>query len=49
MNGDVVGINTAILGQSGSIGMVFQFLQIVQKVINQLIGIWRDKKRLAWC
>ena len=31
MNGNVIGINTAILGQSGSIGIGFQFRLIVQK------------------
>ena len=34
MNGDVIGINTAILGQSGSIGIGFQFLQTVQRKLS---------------
>ena len=32
MNGDVIGINTAILGRSGKLELVFQFHQIVQKL-----------------
>ena len=48
MNGDVIGINTAILGQSGSIGIGFQFLQTnAKKVINQLIKFGETKERLA--
>ena len=31
MKGDVIGINTAILGRSGNVELVFQFHQIVQK------------------
>ena len=40
MNGDVIGINTAILGQSGSIGIGFSIpSNSAKKVINQL---WFD-------
>ena len=44
-NGDVVGINTAILGQSGSIGIGFAIpSNSAQKVINQLIEFGETKR-----
>ena len=45
MNGDVVGINTAILGQSGSIGIGFAIpSNSAKKVINQLIEFGETKR-----
>ena len=45
MDGDVVGINTAILGQSGSIGIGFEIpSNSAQKVINQLIEFGETKR-----
>ncbi|MDC2976252.1 Do family serine endopeptidase [Candidatus Pelagibacter sp.] len=45
MNGDVVGINTAILGQSGSIGIGFAIpSNSAQKVISQLIEFGETKR-----
>ncbi len=45
MNGDVVGINTAILGQSGSIGIGFSIpSNSAKKVINQLIKYGETKR-----
>ena len=45
MDGDVVGINTAILGQSGSIGIGFAIpSNSAQKVINQLIEFGETKR-----
>ena len=45
MDGDVVGINTAILGQSGSIGIGFASpSNSAQKVINQLIEFGETKR-----
>ena len=45
MNGDVIGINTAILGQSGSIGIGFAIpSNSAQKVINQLIKFGETKR-----
>ena len=45
MDGDVVGINTAILGQSGSIGIGFAIpSNSAQKVINQLIECGETKR-----
>ncbi len=45
MEGDVVGINTAILGQSGSIGIGFAIpSNSAQKVINQLIEFGETKR-----
>ena len=45
MNGDVIGINTAILGQSGSIGIGFSIpSNSAQKVINQLIKFGETKR-----
>ncbi len=45
INGDVVGINTAILGQSGSIGIGFAIpSNSAQKVINQLIEFGETKR-----
>ena len=45
MDGDVVGINTAILGQSGSIGIGFSIpSNSAQKVINQLIEFGETKR-----
>ena len=45
MNGDVIGINTAILGQSGSIGIGFAIpSNSAQKVINQLIEFGETKR-----
>ena len=44
MNGDVIGINTAILGQSGSIGIGFSIpSNSAKKVINQLIEFGETK------
>ena len=44
-DGDVVGINTAILGQSGSIGIGFAIpSNSAQKVINQLIEFGETKR-----
>ena len=44
MNGDVIGINTAILGQSGSIGIGFAIpANSAKKVINQLIEFGETK------
>ena len=45
MNGDVIGINTAILGQSGSIGIGFSIpTNSAKKVINQLIEFGETKR-----
>ena len=45
MDGDVIGINTAILGQSGSIGIGFAIpSNSAQKVINQLIEFGETKR-----
>ena len=45
MNGEVVGINTAILGQSGSIGIGFSIpSNSAQRVINQLIEFGETKR-----
>ena len=45
MNGDVIGINTAILGQSGSIGIGFSIpSNSAKKVINQLIKFGETKE-----
>ncbi len=45
MNGDVIGINTAILGQSGSIGIGFAIpSNSAQKVIEQLIEFGETKR-----
>ncbi len=45
MDGDVVGINTAILGQSGSIGIGFAIpSNSAQKVIKQLIEFGETKR-----
>jgi len=45
MNGDVIGVNTAILGQSGSIGIGFSIpSNSAKKVINQLIEFGETKR-----
>ena len=45
MNGDVIGINTAILGQSGSIGIGFSIpSNSAKKVIEQLIKFGETKR-----
>ena len=45
MNGDVIGINTAILGQSGSIGIGFAIpSNSAEKVIDQLIKYGETKR-----
>ena len=45
MNGDVIGINTAILGQSGSIGIGFSIpSNSAEKVIDQLIEFGETKR-----
>ena len=45
LNGDVIGINTAILGQSGSIGIGFAIpSNSAQKVIDQLIQFGETKR-----
>ena len=45
LNGDVIGINTAILGQSGSIGIGFAIpANSAKKVINQLIKFGETKR-----
>ena len=45
MNGDVIGINTAILGQSGSIGIGFSIpSNSAKKVISQLIKFGETKR-----
>ncbi len=45
MNGDVIGINTAILGQSGSIGIGFSIpSNSAKKVISQLIQFGETKR-----
>ena len=45
MDGDVIGINTAILGQSGSIGIGFAIpSNSAKKVINQLIEFGETKR-----
>ncbi len=45
MNGDVIGINTAILGQSGSIGIGFSIpSNSAKKVIDQLIEFGETKR-----
>ena len=45
MKGDVIGINTAILGQSGSIGIGFAITSnSAKKVINQLIEFGETKR-----
>ena len=48
LEGDVIGINTAILGQSGSIGIGFAIpSNSASAVIDQLNRIWRNKKRMG--
>jgi len=45
MNGDVIGINTAILGQSGSIGIGFSIpSNSAKKIISQLIEFGETKR-----
>ena len=45
MNGDVIGINTAILGQSGSIGIGFSIpSNSAKKVVDQLIEFGETKR-----
>jgi serine protease Do len=45
MNGDVIGINTAILGQSGSIGIGFSIpSNSAKKIIDQLINFGETKR-----
>ena len=45
MNGDVIGINTAILGQSGSIGIGFAIpSNSAKKIIDQLIEFGETKR-----
>jgi serine protease Do len=45
MNGDVVGINTAILGKGGSIGIGFSIpSNSAKKVIDQLIEFGETKR-----
>ena len=45
MNGDVIGINTAILGRSGNIGIGFSIpSNSAKKVINQLIEFGETKR-----
>jgi len=45
MSGDVIGINTAILGQSGSVGIGFSIpSNSAKKVINQLIEFGETKR-----
>ena len=45
LNGDVIGINTAILGQSGSIGIGFAIpSNSADKVINQLLKFGETKR-----
>ena len=45
MNGDVIGINTAILGQSGSIGIGFSIpSNSAKKVVDQLIKYGETKR-----
>ena len=45
MNGDVIGINTAILGRNGSIGIGFSIPANSAKiVIDQLIEFWETKR-----
>ena len=45
MEGDVIGINTAILGQSGSIGIGFAIpANSAKKVVNQLIEFGETKR-----
>ena len=45
MNGDVIGINTAILGQSGSIGIGFSIpSNSAKKVIDQLVEFGETKR-----
>jgi len=45
MNGDVIGINTAILGQSGSVGIGFSIpSNSAKKVINQLLEFGETKR-----
>jgi len=45
MNGDVIGINTAILGQSGSIGIGFSIpSNSAKKVVEQLIKFGETKR-----
>ena len=45
MNGDVIGINTAILGQSGSIGIGFAIpSNSAEKIIDQLIKFGETKR-----
>ena len=45
MNGDVIGINTAILGRSGSIGIGFSIpSNSAKKIINQLIKFGETKR-----
>ena len=45
MNGDVIGINTAILGQSGSIGIGFAIpSNSAKRVINQLVEYGETKR-----
>ena len=45
MNGDVIGINTAILGQGGSIGIGFSIpSNSAKKVVSQLIEFGETKR-----
>ena len=45
MNGDVIGINTAILGREGSIGIGFAIpSNSAKKVISQLIEFGETKR-----
>ena len=45
MNGDVIGINTAILGQSGSIGIGFSIpSNSAKKIVDQLINFGETKR-----
>ena len=45
MNGDVIGINTAILGKGGSIGIGFSIpSNSAKKVVSQLIEFGETKR-----
>jgi serine protease Do len=45
MNGDVIGINTAILGKGGSVGIGFSIpSNSAKKVVSQLIEFGETKR-----
>ena len=51
IKGEVIGINTAIISQTGgSIGLGFAIpSNSAIKIVDQLKRVWQNKTRLAWC